>query len=68
LILNNKKDKVDNQFKNLLLETLRAVKGHPDSQNGVGFVTEFDEEPDWEVVISFVPKDTLPPTPPDNMH
>ena len=49
---------MDHQFKNLLLETLRAVKDHPDTiaGGGVGFVTEFDEEPDWEVIISFVPK------------
>jgi len=59
---------MDTQFKDLLLETLRAVKDHPNSKNGVGFVTEFEEEPDWEVIISFAPKDTLPPTPPDNLH
>ena len=47
---------MDNKFKDLLLETLRIVKDHPDAKTGVGFVTEFDEEPDWEVIISFAPK------------
>ena len=51
---------MDTQFKDLLLETLRAVKDHPDAEaGGVGFVTEFDEEPDWEVVISFQKKDPV---------
>lgn len=48
---------METDFKDLLLETLRAVKDHPDAkEGGVGFVTYFDEEPEWEVVISFVPK------------
>ena len=57
---------MNNEFKNLLLETLRVIKDHPDAQaGGIGFVTEFDEEPEWEVIISFAPKelrllDTLP--------
>lgn len=47
----------NHQFKDLLLQTLRILKDHPDAQNGgVGFVTEFDEEPEWEVILSFVPK------------
>lgn len=58
---------MDQQFKDLLLETLRIIKDHPDAQaGGVGFVTEFDEEPDWEVIISFVPKQTE--VIPDNLH
>lgn len=48
---------MNNEFKNLLLETLRVIKDHPDAQaGGIGFVTEFDEEPEWEVIISFAPK------------
>lgn len=47
---------MDNQFKELLLETLRIVKEHPDAEHGIGFAQEFAEEPDWEVIISFVPK------------
>lgn len=42
-------------FKQLLLETINDLKHHPDAQNGVGFVTTFDEEPDWKVILSFVP-------------
>lgn len=46
------------EFKQLLLDTLRIIKDHPDAKaGGVGFVTEFDEEPEWEVIISFAPKD-----------
>lgn len=55
LILNNKKDTMDNQFKDLLLETINELNDHPDAQDGVGFVTTFDEEPDWKVILSFVP-------------
>lgn len=44
------------QFKELLLETLREVKNHPDGEQGVAFVTSYDEEPDWEVAIVFRPK------------
>jgi hypothetical protein len=52
---------MNTEFKDLLLETLRAVKDHPTAQSdGIGFVTVFDEEPDWEVVISFVPKGLRP--------
>ncbi len=46
---------MDNQFKDLLLETINELKDHPDVQDGVGFVTTFDEEPDWKVILSFVP-------------
>ena len=46
---------MDNQFKDLLLETINELKDHPDVQDGVGFVTTFDEEPDWIVILSFVP-------------
>ena len=44
------------QFKEILLETLRQVKDHPDGEKGVAFVTSYDEEPDWEVAIVFRPK------------
>jgi len=44
------------QFKELLLETLREVKNHPDGEQGVAFVTNYEEEPDWEVAIVFRPK------------
>lgn len=44
-----------NEFKQLLLETINELKNHPDAQDGVGFVTTFDEEPDWKVILSFVP-------------
>lgn len=52
---------MENQFKDLLLETLRAVKDHPDSANGIGFVSQFDEEPEWKVIISFVPRKVSDP-------
>lgn len=55
-VSNNKKDKMNPQFKELLLETLRQVKDHPDGEKGVAFVTSYDEEPDWEVAIVFRPK------------
>lgn len=55
-VSDNKKDKMNQQFKELLLETLREVKQHPDGNKGVAFVTEFDEEPEWEVAIVFRPK------------
>ena len=32
---NNKKDNMNPQFKELLLETLRQVKDHPDGEKGV---------------------------------
>lgn len=51
----NKKDKMPTEFKQLLLETINELKNHPDAQDGVGFVTTFDEEPDWKVILSFVP-------------
>jgi len=44
---------VNPEFKQLLLETLREVQNHPDGENGVAFVTTFDEEPNWEVAIVF---------------
>lgn len=47
---------MDQQFKELLLETLQEVKKHPDGEKGVAFVTSFDEEPEWEVAIIFKPK------------
>lgn len=47
---------MEHQFKNLLLETLRTIKDHPDAKHGVGFTTYFDEEPDWEVGLMFRPK------------
>lgn len=56
VVSNNKKDKMDQQFKDLLLETLQEVKKHPDGEKGVAFVTSFDEEPEWEVAIIFKPK------------
>jgi hypothetical protein len=46
---------MNEDFKNLLLETINQLKDHPDAQDGVGFVTTFDEEPDWKVILSFVP-------------
>lgn len=55
-VSNNKKDKMNPQFKELLLETLQQVKDHPDGEKGVAFVTSYDEEPDWEVAIVFRPK------------
>jgi len=53
---NNKKDIMNEEFKNLLLETLCEVQKHEDGEKGVAFVTGFDEEPDWEVAIVFRPK------------
>jgi len=47
---------VNQEFKELLLETLREVQKHEDGEKGVAFVTGFDEEPDWEVAIVFRPK------------
>ena len=47
---------MNEEFKNLLLETLREVQKHEDGEKGVAFVTSFDEEPDWEVAIVFRPK------------
>lgn len=47
---------MNEQFKELLLETLQQVKDHPDGKKGVAFVTSYDEEPDWEVAIVFRPK------------
>jgi len=46
---------LNNQFQELLLETLQEVKQHPDGDKGVAFVTTFDEEPDWEVALVFRP-------------
>ncbi len=56
-VSNNKKDKMNPQFKELLLETLQQVKDHPDGEKGVAFVTSYDEEPDWEVGLMFRPKE-----------
>jgi len=44
---------VNEQFKELLLETLHEVQNHPDAKDGVAFVTHFEEEPDWEVALVF---------------
>lgn len=56
VVSNNKKDKMNPEFKQLLLETLREVQKHPDGKEGVAFVTTYEEEPDWEVAIVFRPK------------
>ena len=53
---NNKKNKMNEEFKALLLETLQEVKQHPEGKEGVMFMTNFDEEPDWEVGLMFRPK------------
>jgi len=53
---NNKKDIMNEEFKALLLETLREVKKHPEGDKGIVFITNFDEEPDWEVGLMFRPK------------
>lgn len=54
------------QFKQILLETIQDLKNHPDGVDGVAFISSFDEEPDWEVVLAFRPKtnkiDDIPPT------
>lgn len=47
---------MNEEFKALLLETLREVQKHPDGANGIVFITNFDEEPDWEVGLMFRPK------------
>ena len=52
---------MNEQFKELLLETLREVQKHPEGKEGVGFVTTFDEEPTWEVAIVFRPKQDIGP-------
>jgi len=46
---------LNEEFKTLLLETLREVKQHPEGEKGVAFVMPFEEEPDWEVAIVFRP-------------
>lgn len=48
---------MNQDFKQLLLETLQELKNHPEGKDGVAFVTDFDEEPDWEVAIVFRKKD-----------
>lgn len=56
---NNKTNKgitLNEEFKALLLETLREVKKHPEGDKGIVFITNFDEEPDWEVGLMFRPK------------
>ena len=47
---------MNEEFKQLLLETLQEVKQHPEGEQGVAFVTSFEEEPDWEVALIFRPK------------
>ena len=44
---------MNEEFKALLLETIRELKDHPEGKDGVAFVTDFDEEPDWEVALVF---------------
>lgn len=56
-VSDNKKDKMNQQFKELLLETLQEVKKHPDGKEGVAFVTEFEEEPEWEFALVFRKKE-----------
>ena len=46
---------MNKEFKEILLETLREVQAHPDGKDGVGFITTFEEEPDWEVALIFRP-------------
>jgi len=48
---------MNEEFKALLLETLREVKKHPEGDKGIVFITNFDEEPDWEVGLMFRPKE-----------
>jgi hypothetical protein len=48
---------LNEEFKTLLLETLREVKQHPEGKEGVMFMTNFEEEPDWEVGLMFRPKE-----------
>lgn len=47
---------MNEDFKTLLLETLQEIKKHEDGHKGIAFVTNFEEEPDWEVAIVFRPK------------
>lgn len=44
---------MNEEFKALLLETIIELKDYPDGKDGVAFITEFDEEPDWEVALVF---------------
>ncbi len=53
----NKGSQLNEEFKTLLLETLREVKQHPEGKEGVMFMTNFEEEPDWEVGLMFRPKE-----------
>lgn len=50
---------MNEEFKALLLETIQDLKKHPDGQDGVAFVTDFDEEPEWQVALVFKKKPTL---------
>lgn len=44
---------MNEDFYELLLETIRELKDHPEGKNGVSFVTDFEEEPEWEVALTF---------------
>ncbi len=44
---------MNEEFKALLLETIQDLKNHPEGKDGVAFLTEFDEEPEWEVALVF---------------
>jgi len=44
---------LNEEFKALLLETIIELKDHPEGKDGVAFVTEFEEEPEWEVALVF---------------
>lgn len=44
---------MNEEFQALLLETIRELKEHPEGKDGVSFVTEFEEEPEWEVALTF---------------
>lgn len=48
---------MNSEFREILLETIREVQEHPDGAEGIGFVMNFDEEPEWEVALIFRPKD-----------
>lgn len=44
---------MNEDFYALLLDTIRELKDHPDGKDGVSFVTDFEEEPEWEVALTF---------------
>ena len=48
---------MNEDFKALLLETIQDLKNHPEGKDGVAFLTEFDEEPEWEVALVFRKRD-----------